>query len=71
MPRKKGGRIAPDGRQSQAPGVGKNSVRSDLSQPAKTPGLAGSDLQQGDVQALERGQKIAPINKRTQGKAQS
>ena len=54
-----GGVRAPDGRQQQAPGVGRDSVRSDLALPA-TPGLADSDLQQGDVQALENAQKIAP-----------
>ena len=55
----KGGRIAPDGRPAQAPGVGKNAKRHDLERPA-TPGLHDSDLQQGDVQALEQGQRIAP-----------
>ena len=54
-----GGSRAPDGRQAQAPGIGKDSVRSDLALPA-TPGLAGSDLQQGDVQDLEDAQRIAP-----------
>lgn len=56
---KKGGRIPPDGRQAQAKGVGKNAKRHDLERPA-TPGLHNSDLQQGDVQALEQGQRIAP-----------
>lgn len=55
----KGGRIAPDGRPPQAKGIGKNSKRHDLER-AKTPGLHGSDLQQGDVQAMEDGQRIAP-----------
>lgn len=54
-----GGKIAPDGRDPQAPGVGKDSKRHDLEEP-KTPGLHDSDLQQGDVQALEAGQRIAP-----------
>jgi len=38
----------------QAAGVGKDSKRHDLD---GTPGLAGSDLQYGDVQKLEQGQK--------------
>lgn len=59
MPQKKGGRIPPDGRPAQAPGIGKNAKRHDLERPA-TPGLHNSDLQQGDVQALEQGQRIAP-----------
>ena len=63
-----GGRIAPDGRQPQAPGVGKNAKRHDLEAPA-TPGLHGSDLQQGDIQALEQGQRIAPRPKKTQAAA--
>ena len=60
-----GGKIAPDGRAPVAPGVGKNARRHDLEQPA-TPGLAGSDLQQGDVQRLEQAQQIAPRPKRNQ-----
>ena len=63
-----GGRIAPDGRPPQAKGVGKNAKRHDLERPA-TPGLAGSDLQQGDVQALESGQRIAPIKQNPRGQA--
>ncbi len=55
-----GGRIPPDGRQPAPPGVGKSARRHDLEQPA-TPGLAGSDLQQGDVQRLEQAQQVAPI----------
>lgn len=55
----KGGRIPPDGRQPAAKGVGKNAKRHDLERPA-TPGLHGSDLQKGDVQALEQGQRVAP-----------
>lgn len=58
-PGKKGGRIPPDGRQASAKGVGKNSKRHDLERPA-TPGLHGSSLQKGDVQAMEEGQRIAP-----------
>lgn len=65
-----GGKIAPDGRPPQAKGVGKDSKRHDLEAPA-TPGLHGSDLQQGDVQALEQGQKIAPRPKKVQPAAQS
>ncbi len=64
-----GGKIAPDGRAPVAPGVGKNARRHGLEQPA-TPGLAGSDLQQGDVQRLEQAQKIAPRAKRNQPAAQ-
>lgn len=64
-----GGKIAPDGRPAQAPGVGKDSKRHDLEAPA-TPGLHGSDLQQGDVQMLEQGQQVAPRPKRTQPSAQ-
>lgn len=63
-----GGRIPPDGRPAQAPGVGKTAKRHDLEMPA-TPGLHGSDLQQGDVQALEQGQRIAPRAKKTQAPA--
>ncbi|WP_461522126.1 hypothetical protein [Porticoccus sp.] len=61
-----GGRIPRDNRPVQAKGVGKNSKRHDLERPS-TPGLHGSDLQQGDVQALEQGQRIAPV--REQGAA--
>ena len=63
-----GGRIAPDGRPPQAKGVGKNAKRHDLER-AATPGLAGSDLQQGDVQALESGQRVAPIKQNPRGRA--
>ena len=59
-----GGRITPDGRPAQAKGVGRDSKRHDLERPA-TPGLHDSDLQQGDVQALEQGQRVQPL-KRTQ-----
>ena len=55
-----GGRIPPDNRGPQAKGVGKNSKRHDMERQA-TPGLHGSDLQQGDIQKLERGQRVAPI----------
>ena len=61
-----GGRIPPDGRPAQVPGVGKRSKRHDLER-RNTPFLHDSDLQQGDVQALEQGQRIAP--KQTQGPA--
>jgi len=60
-----GGRVPPDGRPPVAPGVGKTARRHDLEAPA-TPGLTDTDLQQGDVQALEQAQKIAPRAKRTQ-----
>lgn len=56
------------GRPPTAPGVGKNSKRHDLETPA-TPGLHGSDLQQGDVSRLEQAQQTAPIGKRTQPSA--
>lgn len=61
----KGGRIPPDGRPPQAKGVGENARRHDLEIPA-TPGLHGSDLQQGDVQRLTAAQRIAPTPKRNQ-----
>lgn len=54
-----GGIIPPQGRPPTAPGVGSNARRHDLEQP-KTPGLAGSSLQYGDVQKLEGGQRVAP-----------
>jgi hypothetical protein len=54
-----GGRIPPDNRPAQAAGVGKNSKRHDLER-RTTPYLHDSDLQQGDVQALENGQRVAP-----------
>jgi len=63
-----GGRIAPDGRPAQVPGVGKTARRHDLEAPA-TPGLHDSDLQQGDVSQLENAQRIAPTPKRTQSAA--
>lgn len=66
MVAKKGGRIPPDGRPAQAPGIGKNAKRHDLERP-KTPGLHGSDLQQGDVQAMEQGQRVAPAQQQGQG----
>ena len=58
-----GGKRAPDGRPSVVPGVGKTARRHDLEAPA-TPGLSGTDLQSGDVQALEQAQQIAPRPKR-------
>ena len=56
-----GGRMpASEGnRPSQAPGVGPNSKRHDLER-RDTPYLHDSDLQQGDVQAMEQGQRVAP-----------
>lgn len=54
-----GGRIAPDGRTPQTPGVGKKAKRHDLER-QPTPGLHDSDLQSGDVQALEQGLRVAP-----------
>jgi hypothetical protein len=57
----KGGRLpaSEGGRPVSAPGVGQNSKRSDL-ETRTVPYLHDSDLQQGDVQALEQGQRIAP-----------
>lgn len=55
----RGGRIEPDNRTPAAPGVGKNSKRHDLER-RSTPYLHDSDLQMGDVQAMENGQRIAP-----------
>jgi hypothetical protein len=66
----RGGRIEPDGRPPVAPGVGKTARRHDLEQPA-TPGLAGSDLQQGDVQRLEQAQQIAPIKPQAPARPQA
>ena len=66
----RGGRIAPDGRSPAPKGVGKRSRRHDLERP-KTPGLSDSSLQQGDVEALERGQRISPLKKQNQGAAQN
>lgn len=56
----RGGRIPSDGRAPKAPAVGAQARRHDLERPA-TPGLANSDLQQGDVSKLEAGQRVAPI----------
>lgn len=70
MTSRSGGRIAPDGRSPAPKGVGKRARRHDLERP-KTPGLSDSDLQQGDVEALERGQRISPLPKRVQGSAQN
>lgn len=64
MPRH-GGRREPDGRQAQAPGVGAKAKRHDLEQPRSVPPLAGSDLQSGDVQELQQGQKVQPIPTQT------
>lgn len=66
--RNRGGRIAPDGRGPQAKGVGRNAKRHDLERPA-TPGLANSDLSQGDVRDLEEGQRIAPIQNQSRGQS--
>lgn len=60
-----GGRIPPQGRPPQTPMPGRQAKRHDLERPA-TPGLHGSDLQQGDVQMFEQGQQVAPIGKKTQ-----
>lgn len=55
-----GGRIAPDNRGPQAGGVGRQSARTDLER-RDVPFLHGSDLQQGDVEAMRNGQRIAPV----------
>ena len=47
-----GGKIAPDGRPAQAPGVGRNAKRHDLEGPA--PRLHDTDLQQGEVAAAQQ-----------------
>ena len=67
---KTGGRITPQGRSPQAPGVGKTAKRHDLEGTA-TPGIVDSDLQQGDVNRLEQAQAVAPRagGKRTQAPA--
>lgn len=55
----RGGRQAPDNRPPEVSGVGKNSKRTDMER-RTVPFLHDSDLQQGDVQAMENGQRIAP-----------
>lgn len=55
-----GGRIPPDNRGPQAKGVGKNAKRHDLER-RSTPYLHDSDLQQGDVEAMKEGQRVAPV----------
>lgn len=65
----KGGRVPPDGRPSQAKGVGRDAKRHDLELPA-TPGLHDSDLQSGDVQRLTQAQRVSPRPKRNQPPAQ-
>jgi len=55
-----GGRIPNQGNGPAAKGVGKNAKRHDLER-QDVPPLHDSDLQQGDVQALEQGQRIAPV----------
>lgn len=57
-----GGRIPNQGNPPAAKGIGKNAKRHDLETPS-TPGLADSDLQQGDVGMLEQGQRTAPIKR--------
>jgi len=52
----------PENSQIRAKGVGKNAVRHDLD---GTPGL-NSDLQQGEVQQLERGQKTVQNTQQAQ-----
>lgn len=61
-----GGRIAPDNRGPQTPGAGAQSKRHDLER-RDVPFLHGSDLQQGDVEAMREGQRVAPVQ--TQGEA--
>lgn len=62
----RGGIIPNDGRNPTVPLPGKRAKRHDLER--TVPYLHDSDLQQGDVAALERGQKIGgvPSNKRVQ-----
>lgn len=55
-----GGRIAPDNRPAQTPGVGAQAKRHDLER-RDVPFLHDSDLQQGDVAALEQGLRTAPV----------
>lgn len=55
----RGGRVAPDNRGPSVSGVGKNSKRTDMER-RSVPFLHDSDLQQGDIQAMEQGQRIAP-----------
>jgi len=55
----RGGVIDPDNRPVKAPGVGKNSNRSDLAREIP-PVLGSKGITQGDVQALEQGERIAP-----------
>ena len=68
-----GGRIKPDGRPAQAPGVGANSRRHDLEAPSgSVPPLHGdTGLQQGDIQELKAGQRIAPLGKQNQAPAKN
>lgn len=69
----KGGRIPSDGRPNPAGGAGKQSRRHDISAPKRsTPFAHEAGMLQGDVQALEAGQKVGgiPSNKREQPPAQ-
>ena len=61
-----GGLVPNQGNPPAAKGEGKNSKRHDLERPT-TPGLHGSDLQKGDVQMLEQGQRVT--KKQTQAPA--
>jgi len=70
---KNGGRIPPDGRPNPVGGVGKQARRHDISAPKRSvPFAHEAGMVQGDVQALEAGQKIGgiPSNKREQPPAQ-
>lgn len=61
--RNRGGRlIEPETRPLSAPGVGPEAARHDLER-RNVPFLQGSDLQQGDVEALQSGQRIAPVQR--------
>ena len=53
----------PENSPIRAKGVGKSAVRHDLD---GTPGLAGSDLQQGEVSQLEAGQKAVQNTQQVQ-----
>ena len=49
----------------QVPGVGKQAKRHDLETPS-TPPQSGSDLQQGDTQLFQEGQRVQPIKPQPQ-----
>lgn len=65
-----GGRIPPQNRGAQTPGQGKNSKRHDLER-RNVPFLHDSDLQQGDVEAMRQGQRVAPVQTQKPAQAQA